>query len=224
MAVFFVTGTDTEVGKTYVSALLLQGAASIGLRTVGYKPVSAGCELINGEWSNEDARALLKASSMQVSLHEINPIALTPPIAPHIAAKQAGVEISQQGIIDGFQHLAGMKPDFMLMEGAGGWRLPLSSSLWMPDVVHALKLDVIVVVGMRLGCLNHAMLTIDAIKRDGLTVKGWVANQLNKDMPVYQENLNTLKEAINAPLIAEVPFDAPAEALTRIIQGLDKLT
>lgn len=224
MAAFFVTGTDTEVGKTYVSALLLQAASSIGLSAVGYKPVSAGCEFINGEWSNEDARALREASSIQVSLREINPIALTPPIAPHIAARHARVEITQQGIVDGFQHLADMQPDFMLMEGAGGWRLPLSSSLWMPDVVSSLNLDVIVVVGMRLGCLNHAMLTVDAIKRDGLTVKGWVANQLSADMRVYQENLDTLKEAIDAPLIAEVPFDSSAEALTRVIQGMDILS
>ncbi|MBU3022480.1 dethiobiotin synthase [Aestuariibacter sp. A3R04] len=223
MSVFFVTGTDTEVGKTYVSSLLLQAAASVGKRTVGYKPVSAGCEFINGEWSNEDARALQNASSIEVSLQDVNPIALKPPIAPHIAAKQAGLEITQQNIIAGFEHLVAKQPDFMLVEGAGGWRLPLSSSLWMPEVVKALKLDVIVVVGMRLGCLNHAMLTIDAIQRDGLKVKGWVANQLSAQMPVYQDNLNTLKGAISAPLIAEIPFSQSVEALQRIIHRMEVL-
>ncbi|OFC69372.1 dethiobiotin synthase [Alteromonas confluentis] len=205
---YFITGTDTEVGKTFVSSLLLKAAAAAGLQSVGYKPVSAGCELVDGEMSNEDARSLHAASSLPVSLSEVNPIALMPPIAPHIAAAQVDHTITSEALIAGFTHLQDKQPDFLLMEGAGGWRLPLGNDLWMPDVVKTLKLDVIVVVGMRLGCLNHAMLTCEAIQHDGLNIRGWIANQLSPDMPVYQENLATLKAAMPAPLLAEIPYGA----------------
>ena len=223
MHAYFVTGTDTEVGKTFVSSLFLQAAAQSGLSSVGYKPVSAGCEVIDGVLSNEDARALHAASSLPVSLQEVNPVTLEPPVAPHIAAEQAGLKIEKEDLIKGYEHLAGKHPDFMLMEGAGGWRLPLGNGLWMPQIVQALKLDVIVVVGMRLGCLNHAVLTCEAILNDGLNIKGWVANQLSADMPVYDENLATLKAVLPAPMLAEIPFGADENTVADLISTVQKL-
>ena len=216
MAEFFITGTDTEVGKTFVSSLLLNAAATCNLKSVGYKPVSAGCEWVDGEWSNEDARALHAASSLPVSLQQVNPIALAPPIAPHIAAAQAGVTLTAEQIIDGYHGLQQLQPDLLLMEGAGGWRLPLGNGLWMPQIVQQLKLDVIMVVGMRLGCLNHAMLTAEAIQRDGLTLRGWVANQLDADMPVYAENLATLQASLPAPMLAEIPQHAGNDTIASL--------
>ena len=218
-ASFFVTGTDTEVGKTFVSSLLLKAAAASGMKSVGYKPVSAGCERVDGVMSNEDARSLHASSSLKVSLSEVNPIALMPPIAPHIAASLAGKTITADALIAGFKHLQQKKPDFLLMEGAGGWRLPLGTDLWMPDVVKTLKLEVIVVVGMRLGCLNHAMLTCEAIRNDGLNIRGWIANQLSPDMPVYAENLATLKAAMPAPMLTEIPYGASDDT----VQSLSSL-
>lgn len=203
---YFITGTDTEVGKTYVTCCLLKAAARAGKRVVGYKPVSAGCDWINGQWQNEDARAMLDASNVDVSITEINPIAYEPAIAPHIAGQLAGQLISEETIVNGLQLLQAKGPDLVLMEGAGGWRLPIGSQRFLSDVVQSLALDVVLVVGMRLGCLNHALLTAEAILADGLRIRGWIANRLSDDMPYYQENLATLKEAMPAPFLAEIPY------------------
>ncbi len=208
MKSFFVTGTDTEVGKTYFSARLLESQANAGLKVAGYKPVSAGCEMIDGQPVNEDAFALWQASNLSVSLTQVNPVALMPPIAPHIAAAQAGVTISKERLVAGYHALAEHQPDLLIMEGAGGWQLPLGNNVWMPDVVKALKLPVIMVVGMRLGCLNHAMLTVQAIAQSGLSLHGWVANSMSATpMPYYAQNLQTLEDAIDAPLLAELPYN-----------------
>ncbi|MEW9799207.1 dethiobiotin synthase [Alteromonas sp. CYL-A6] len=222
MSSYFVTGTDTEVGKTYVSRTLLEAAAGQGRKTVGYKPVSAGCDNINGEWINEDAAALHQASSVKLSISEVNPVALKSPIAPHIAAQQEGRELREQDIIAGFAHLQQYAPDLLLMEGAGGWRLPLGGGRYLSDVVKTLDLPVIIVVGMRLGCLNHALLTAEAVQRDGLKIAGWVANQLSDDMPVYQQNLTYLTQAMPAPMLLEVPYKAPPSpaALQQLVEQI----
>lgn len=210
---YFVTGTDTEVGKTYVSAALIRAVVSAGKTAIGYKPVAAGCDWQNGEWQNEDALALKAASNVPLTLREVNPIALEPAIAPHIAAHLADKPISEHVIVDGFHHLAGKQADVLLMEGAGGWRLPLGNQRFLSDVVQTLALDVIVVVGMRLGCLNHALLTAEAILADGLTIKGWIANTLSPDMPCWQENLATLEQLMPAPQLAVMPYQtAPDNA------------
>ncbi|MDC8831771.1 dethiobiotin synthase [Alteromonas gilva] len=203
---YFITGTDTEVGKTYVSCQLLTAAAKAGKTAVGYKPVAAGCEWRDGAWQNEDALAFLQASNVAVTLNEVNPVALQPAIAPHIAAQQAGVEISEQLIKDGLARLQARQPDVVIMEGAGGWRLPLGNDRFLSHVVQDLALEVIVVVGMRLGCLNHALLTAEAIQADGLKVKGWIANQLCDAMPCFDENLATLERLMPAPHLATVPY------------------
>ncbi|RDV24256.1 dethiobiotin synthase [Alteromonas aestuariivivens] len=203
---FFITGTDTEVGKTYVTRRLLLAANAAGKSTLGYKPVSAGCELLNGQLVNEDAQALQQAASIEIPLQEVNPIAFEPPIAPHIAAEQCGRPISSDRIISGYHRLQSYSPDVLLVEGAGGWRLPIGAEGYLSGVVKALELDVILVVGMRLGCLNHAVLTAEAIQADGLHLKGWIANQLSEPMPYYQQNLATLKSALPAPMLAEIGF------------------
>ena len=203
---FFVTGTDTEVGKTYVSAMFLKAAVMAGKRAIGYKPVAAGCEWQTGQWQNEDARALQQASNVELTLKEVNPVALEPAIAPHIAAELAGESISEGVIKGGFDNLLSRQADVLLMEGAGGWRLPIGNQRFLSDVVKALQLDVIIVVGMRLGCLNHALLTAEAVKADGLNIKGWVANTLTPDMPYFNENLATLEQLMPAPRLATIPY------------------
>lgn len=203
---YFVTGTDTEVGKTYSSCRILEAFSRRGKTALGYKPVAAGCDWQNNQWENEDALALQAAGSVNVPLAEINPIALPDAIAPHIAANRHGVEISEKDIVDGFHALYRYEPDVLLMEGAGGWRLPLSQGRFLSDTVKDLQLEVILVVGMRLGCLNHALLTAEAIQNDGLTIKGWVANQLSDDMPVFDENLATLDALMPVPRLALIPY------------------
>ncbi|MEM7420250.1 MAG: dethiobiotin synthase [Pseudomonadota bacterium] len=228
MKQYFVTGTDTEVGKTYVTCHLLRAATQAKLTSIGYKPIAAGCDLVDGEWVNEDAANIQKASGLSLPISEINPIALKPPIAPHIAASEAGVELTQDAIEKGLNHLQSYNVDFLLMEGAGGWRLPLSlgndnaPTRYLSDVVKSLNMPVILVVGMRLGCLNHAMLTAEAILADGLTIAGWVANDVTGNMTRYDENLASLKAMMPAPLLAEIPFKAqPSDAvLQRAIEQL----
>ncbi|WP_346993587.1 dethiobiotin synthase [Alteromonas gracilis] len=220
MKQYFVTGTDTEVGKTYVTCHLLRAATQAKLTTIGYKPIAAGCDLVDGEWVNEDAANIQQASGLSLAISEINPIALKPPIAPHIAASEAGVELTQDAIEKGLNHLQSYNVDFLLMEGAGGWRLPLSlgndnaPTRYLSDVVKSLNMLVILVVGMRLGCLNHAMLTAEAIIADDLTIAGWVANDVTGNMTRYDENLASLKAMMPAPLLAEIPFKTqPSDAV-----------
>ena len=222
MKQYFVTGTDTEVGKTYVTCQLLRATQAISKSSVGYKPIAAGCDKVNGEWVNEDALAIQQASSLKLPLSIINPISLVPPIAPHIAAAEAGVSLSEHTNSQGLSQLQQYKPDVLLMEGAGGWRLPLSESTYLPDVVAKLNMEVILVVGMKLGCLNHALLTAEAITHDGFNIKGWVANDITGEMPRYKENLATLKHALPAPLLLEVPYQvAPnSQELISAVQQL----
>ncbi|MCG7531913.1 dethiobiotin synthase [Psychrobium sp. MM17-31] len=200
--VYFVTGTDTDVGKTFVSALLLQHLAKQG-SAIGYKPIAAGAELIDGELKNDDALTLIDASSEQFDYQRINPICFAPPIAPHIAAVKEGAALNIDTLNNWWQHERGHS-DIALIEGAGGWRLPLNDKELLSQFVQAQQCEVIVVIGMKLGCLNHALLTIEAIKADGLTIKGWVANQLIDRMPYYDDNLAYLQQAIDAPLLGEV--------------------
>ena len=239
MKQYFITGTDTEVGKTYVTCQLLKAAQKASLSAIGYKPIAAGCEQINGEWVNEDALNIQKAcskiradkaikitdnnqqksvnenneeSGQTLPLHQINPSALKPAIAPHIAALEEGVALTFDEVAKGLDELHAYQPDLLLMEGAGGWRLPLTvgeeytPTYYLSDVVKTLKMDVILVVGMRLGCLNHALLTAEAIRADGLTIKGWVANDITGNMTRYQENLHSLKAMLPEPLLAEIPY------------------
>jgi dethiobiotin synthetase len=203
---FFITGTDTDVGKTLIAVGLLEAANKMGLSTLGLKPVADGCEQTDAGLRNADALLLQQTMSVKLSYEQINPVALEPAIAPHIAAEQVGrrLLVSQ---LSGYCRGALMQPaDFAVIEGAGGWRLPLNSVETLAGLAKELKLPVILVVGIKLGCINHALLTAEAIASDGLPLAGWVANQLQADMPCYQQNLTTLKSLIPAPCLGEIPF------------------
>lgn len=204
---YFIAGTDTDAGKTKVSEALLHSAHMAGLSTVGLKPLAAGSEQIDGERRNDDAHRLIQASSVQLPYASVNPVLLDEPMAPHIAADREGKRLSVQSLA-GYCRGALMTSgaEFTLIEGAGGWRVPLNARETLADVVKALELDVILVVGMKLGCLNHALLTAEAIARDGLRLRGWVANCLNPDMNGLQENIGTLQRMIQAPLVGVLPY------------------
>ena len=203
---FFITGTDTDVGKTLVSTALLHLARQKGLETAALKPVSAGCDHSEEGLRNSDALALQQTMTAKLRYEEVNPIALEPAIAPHIAAAQVGKAMDVDALSRWCQSILKTSYPFVLMEGAGGWRVPLNPKETLADLANSLNLKIILVVGMRLGCLNHALLTAEAIARDGLHLAGWVANQLDDDMLVVEENLATLAHRFHAPCIGHIPF------------------
>jgi dethiobiotin synthetase len=202
---WFVTGTDTGVGKSLVAAALLHACRARGYTTIGMKPVAAGCELIDGEWRNEDVEALIAASSVAAPRELVNPYLFRPPIAPHIAAEEASVLISSARIAHCFTQLATLAQS-VVVEGAGGFLVPLGKTENMGDLAKALGMPVVLVVGMRLGCLNHALLSAEAIRARGLTLAGWVANRIDPEMPRFDENLQTLQATLMAPLLGVLPF------------------
>lgn len=203
---WFVTGTDTDVGKTAVACALLLAAAKSGLRTAAIKPVAAGCDE-NGQ--NEDALQLMACMTEGLSYEQVNPVALQAAIAPHIAARQEGRHLQVSRLAGLCRGVMLGDADFILVEGAGGWRVPLGPRETLADLARELQADVIMVVGMRLGCINHALLTAEAIYRDGLRLVGWVANQPGERMACHQENLDTLRSLLPAPLLGEVPHMSP---------------
>jgi dethiobiotin synthetase len=203
----FVSGTDTDVGKTFVSKLLLESVTQNKQSSLGFKPISAGCELTNDGLRNEDALILQAASSVDASYEHINPIAYEAAIAPHIAAEEQGQSISLPELQNHYERIKAYHADILLVEGAGGWRLPINNKgQYLSDFVIQNQMPVIVVVGMRLGCLNHALLTLQAIENDQLDCVGWVANQLSPNMPYYDENLASLQKLLPAPMLAEVKY------------------
>jgi len=216
----FVTGTDTGVGKTLVASALLRSFALSGLRAVGMKPVASGCRVEAPDHGNEDVAALVAASNISAPLEDVNPYCFEAPIAPHLAAQQSGNAISLTRIRDCYSSLAGLA-DRVVVEGAGGMLVPLGPGQDFGDLVRLLELSVVLVVGMRLGCLNHALLTAEAIRHRDLPFAGWVGNCIDPAMPSLQENLQTLRQRLPAPLIAIVPFAAdPAQACASINLGL----
>ncbi|MFT5789472.1 MAG: dethiobiotin synthetase [Shewanella sp.] len=200
---YFVTGTDTDCGKTLVSSALLTAVKG---ETVGFKPVASGCEQTEQGLRNSDALALMAASSIKLPYDDINPFAFLPAIAPHIAASEQNISLSPKKIQAQLNMAQYLGADFALIEGAGGWRLPLGDGHFMSEVVQAMQLPVILVVGMKLGCLNHALLTAEAIERDGLVIAGWVANQVDADMANQQENLASLQQMMSAPFLGYIPY------------------
>ncbi|GGY75748.1 dethiobiotin synthase [Marinobacter zhanjiangensis] len=204
---YFVTGTDTEVGKSVVSAAILRKAADLHLRTVAMKPVASGCEQTPDGLKNEDALLLMEHMTEALPYEQVNPIALEPAIAPHVAAAQAGRKLATQRLV-GLARGLMMKPaDLMLIEGAGGWRVPLNERETYARVPGELGLGVIIVVPLRLGCINHALLTAEAIRHDGLTVAGWVANRPDEAvMSCEEETLDFLKGHMGAPCLGVLPW------------------
>lgn len=189
---FFITGTDTGIGKTYVACQLIKQYVAQGYRVVGMKPVAAGCELVDGQWVNEDVRLLTEASNVDAPLNLVNPYCFRAPIAPHIAAEQEQVNIQLEVIVQAYQALAELA-DIVVVEGAGGLLVPLNAQHTIADLIEHLNIPVIFVVGMRLGCINHALLTLEVMQARGLTIAAWVANPIDKEMQCYQENLLTLQ-------------------------------
>jgi len=202
---FFIAGTDTDVGKTVITAGILEKANQHGLRTIGLKPVAAGCELIDGQLRNSDALLIQETASVPLSYDEVNPVALTLAIAPHIAAEKEERKLSADRLAALCRGAMMHPADLLLIEGAGGWRVPLNRTETLAKVPVLLEVPVILVVGVKLGCINHALLSVEAIRRDGLPLAGWVANRIDGDMGEYEENVATLRSLLPAPLLGEVP-------------------
>jgi dethiobiotin synthetase len=202
---YFITGTDTDVGKTYIASALIKHFCKQGLLTVGMKPVAAGAELVNGRLLNSDVTELIKAGNVDADLALINPYLFPPAIAPHIAAEQAGVSVSLDNIQQAFDVLQA-KADVVVVEGAGGFRVPINHEQTMADLVVKLNLPVIMVVGVRLGCINHALMTAGSIRAVGLNLVGWVANRIDPNMPAIEENILMLKAMLKAPCVANVAW------------------
>ena len=213
MSGFFVTGTDTGVGKTLVACALLHALAERGLKVVGMKPVAAGASVIGGRLVNDDVCALKTAGNFAAPEHLVNPYCFEPPIAPHVAAAQAGVMIELGRLKRAYAELAALA-DYVVVEGAGGFRVPLGPGFDTADLAAQLQLPVVLVVGIRLGCINHALLTAAAIDAAGLTFAGWVANHIDPDMICANESVRALEERLAAPLAGRLPY-APGIGLTQ---------
>ena len=207
---FFVTGTDTDIGKTTIAAGLLHAARMAGLSTAAAKPVASGCRQTAEGLRNDDALALLRECSLALRYDEVNPLAFAPAIAPHLAAREAGVLLDVAALQGSVQAILDKRADLCLVEGAGGWRVPLAGQASLSDLAIALDLPVILVVGVRLGCINQAVLTAEAIVRDGLVLAGWVANLVDPQTSRLQDNLATLAERLPAPCLGYVPRLAAA--------------
>ena len=207
MTAYFVTGTDTGVGKTLVSCALLHALARRHPRVVGMKPVAAGLVPTPDGWDSEDAIALRAASTVRVPPALDNPVRLPDPLSPHLAAERAGTRIDIHHLVACQRELA-KRADAMVVEGAGGFLVPLTPEHTGADLAQALGLPVLLVVGLRLGCLNHALLSAEAIRARGLTLAGWVANRIDPGMAAADENIAFLRQRLGAPLLADIPHSA----------------
>ena len=202
---FFITGTDTEIGKTTISLGLINVLQHAGHKVSAMKPVASGCVLQNGALRNDDALKLIAACNQELIYDQVNPYAFEPPIAPHIAAEQVGVIINISTICD-LANTLQSESDYCIIEGAGGWLVPLNENNTIEDLALALELPVILVVGLRLGCINHATLTAKAIQNSGLVLAGWVANHCEQAVAEAQAIIETLEKCINAPRIGTVSY------------------
>ncbi len=216
-AAYFIAGTDTDVGKTTIAAGLLHAARAAGLSTAAGKPVASGCEVTPKGLRNADALALLAECSLPLSYAQVNPVALEP---ANLAAREAGIALTVQALLEPMREILALQADFTLIEGAGGWRVPLADQANLSDLATGLGLPVILVVGVRLGCISHALLTAEAIARDGLQLAGWVANIIEPTTSRLEENLVTLAERLPAPCLGRVPRlkAASAQAVAEHLQ------
>ncbi|ADU68486.1 dethiobiotin synthase [Pantoea sp. At-9b] len=202
---WFITGTDTEVGKTVASGALLQAAGAAGFVTAGYKPVASGCEATVEGIRNSDALALQRYSSLALRYEQVNPLAFLEPTSPHIVSAEEGRPIHFSALSAGLRELE-QQAEWVLVEGAGGWFTPLSATQTYADWVVAEQLPVILVVGVKLGCINHAMLTAAAVQASGLRLAGWIANTIQPPGKRHQEYLATLRQRLDAPCLGEIPY------------------
>jgi dethiobiotin synthetase len=206
----YVTGTDTGIGKTLASSALLYALRDLGMRAVGMKPVASGCEATPDGWRNEDALALLAASDPTPAYADVNPYALPLPLAPELAARDAGVEVALAPLLAAHSRLRS-QAESVVVEGVGGWDAPLSASLRQADLVRALSLPVVLVVGLRLGCLNHAILSARAIAADGCRLVGWIGNAIDPDMACREEHRAMLQARLAAPCLGWLPHAGRAD-------------
>lgn len=209
----FIAGTDTEIGKTHTSVTLLHALRAAGVDACGMKPVASGCEQTTQGLCNADALALQAASSGAPAYAEINPVALSAPVSPHLAAERDGRSVDLEQIANTYAHLA-RKCQCVVVEGIGGWLVPLDAERTTADMVKRLQLPALLVVGLRLGCLNHALLSARAIEADGVELLGWVGNRIDPDMALADANIDTLKRMLPARCLGILPHDAdPATAM-----------
>ncbi|GAB2623544.1 dethiobiotin synthase [Novilysobacter erysipheiresistens] len=207
---FYVTGTDTGVGKSIASAALLHALRARGMRAVGMKPVASGCEWIDDAWRNEDALLLQAASDPRPAYADINPYALRAPVAPELALRDDDVDLHLAPILAAHARLAA-SADAVVVEGVGGWTAPLSAGLDQLDLVRALRLPVVLVVGLRLGCINHARLSVRAIQADGVELIGWIANEVDPTMARVDENFEILRQRLPVPCWGRLPHASDPE-------------
>jgi len=203
----FITGTDTGIGKTVVSCLLMDALVNEGEgnKVIGMKPIASGAEKINGTLKNDDAMELSKHANVDVPYQLINPYCFEPSIAPHIAAQQSNQQIDLSTIETSYDVLS-KEADWIIVEGVGGWSVPVNEKETLADIPSRLNLPVVLVVGMKLGCINHALLTAEVVRKSGNNLIGWIANQIDPEMSAYDENLNTLKEMLGCPMLAQIPY------------------
>lgn len=218
-AAWYVTGTDTGVGKTHASVALLYRLRAAGLRAVGMKPVASGCERTDEGWRNEDALRLRAASAPTPAYDILNPYALPSPTAPSLAAAEVGVRIDLAHLVASYRRLAA-QADAVVVEGVGGWAAPLDRGLEQADLVRTLRLPVVLVVGLRLGCLSHARLTARAVRADGLSLAGWIANRIDPEFRDAEPYLGLLDEALDAPRLGVLPY-APSRRPDTLAAALD---
>ena len=208
---YFVTGTDTGVGKTELACGLLRAYAAAGRAVVGMKPIAAGARRVSGRLRNDDVERLRAASTVRVDRDAMNPYCFAPPIAPHLAARQSGRRIDVNVIACAYRALAA-RAEVVIVEGAGGLLVPLDERTDSADLVRRLRLPVILVVGVRLGCISHALLTAVALRARRLAFAGWFANRVDPAMREYRGNVETLCRRLSAPLLGEIPYRSEPRA------------
>ncbi|WP_257282058.1 dethiobiotin synthase [Endozoicomonas sp. ISHI1] len=217
---FFVTGTDTDAGKTFVTCAMLQAANNRGLKTLALKPVAAGADMTPDGPRNDDALNLMSAMNVELSYSQVNPVLFAPPIAPHIAAQEEGRRITVDRLTGFCRGALMTRHDLSFIEGAGGWRVPLNDREMLADLAKTMNLPVILVVGMKLGCISHSLLTVESILQSGCQLAGWVANQVDPDMSRFQENVEALKRSIHAPCLGVVPW-CSEEQWSNVVASVD---
>lgn len=219
----FVTGTDTEIGKTLVTSALLHALGAAGVRAAGMKPLAAGAELCNGVWHNEDVDQIQAAAPLKLPRELTTPYLLRTPAAPHIAAEIDGVTIEPRKILDCYAQVR-TRAEAVVVEGVGGFRVPLTDDYDTADLARDIGLPVVLVVGLRLGCISHALLTAEAIVARGLTLAGWVANTVDPAMGHMAGNIDALTKRLDAPLLGHVPrFEYPSAAAAAACLNLSLL-
>ncbi|WP_062263939.1 dethiobiotin synthase [Endozoicomonas arenosclerae] len=203
---FFVTGTDTDAGKTFVTCAMLASANQQGLKTLALKPVAAGSENTPDGPRNDDALNLMSAMNVDLGYSQVNPVLFEPPIAPHIAAQEEGRRVTVDRLTGFCRGALMTRHDLSFIEGAGGWRVPLNDREMLADLAKNMNVPVILVVGMKLGCISHSLLTVESILQSGCQLAGWVANQVDPEMSRFEENVETLKAMIPSPCLGVVPW------------------